>query len=430
MKLFHISDLHLGKTIYGKNMLEDQKDWVEKFLQKCEEKKPQAVLIAGDVYDRQTPSGDATELLGEMLTRLSEMDISVFIVAGNHDSGQKLAFLSGPLAKQHIHIAGKVEKEIVHCTLSDEHGPVTFWLVPYIYPDLVASVLDNKDIQSYEGAMKALLEAQDIDFTQRNVIVAHQFVTVAGEKAKMGGSESAVAGIGAMDYTVFDGFEYVALGHIHSTYPVGRKSIRYAGTPLCYHLDEARKEKAGDPDAAKNAGEPKSKGIQEIIIHEKGTEIEHNNIPIRPLHRMRHITGTKEEVYAYLKDDPGRGEYVGIAITDEKRTPEVDSYLRQLIDKRGGILMETYFGGNPLKNSGETATTEAVEEKNIEDLFADFFKEQNGGKDPDESQYKLMQFIGEMVRHQDSHKSLEEEDKEKAVNAILNQIEKIKEEAE
>ena len=422
MKLFHISDLHLGKTIYGKNMLEDQKDWVEKFLQKCEEEKPQAVLIAGDVYDSKIPKEDATRLLDYLLTKLSDLGIAVFLIAGNHDNGTRLSFVSDLLAKQKVFISGEVEKELKHYTLEDNIGPVNFWLVPYLYPEIVQDLLENEDIKTYEDAMRALLNAQEINYNERNVIIAHQFINKAGEPDHRGGSETTVAGIGAVDYQVFDGIEYVALGHIHSTYHVGRGGIRYAGTPLCYHFDEAKLEKAGETG---NISEPKTKGIQEIIINKKGEEIEHRDIPITPLHRMRHITGTKEEVYAFLSEDKGRNEYVGIAVTDQKLSFDEEDYLRGLLENRGSMFVNVSPHIQTSETGKDTTDTSKPNDIPLDTLFLDFYKERKGGMNPKEDEYKLIQFLAELVGRQDLENDLDKDQKEEAAEEIIRKINRI-----
>ena len=194
MKIYHLADLHFGKSIYGLSMLDDQRYWADQFLHYCSENKPDAVVIAGDVYDRSAPSGDAVELLDYFLTKLAEMDIPVFIIAGNHDSGQRLSFGRSMLAKQKIHISGRVEKEIDHFTMDvpDGYGPVTFWMLPYTFPEQVSSVLKDEEIHTYDQAVRKLIEAQNIDLTQRNIILSHQNVTADGKEAERGGSESSL----------------------------------------------------------------------------------------------------------------------------------------------------------------------------------------------------------------------------------------------
>ena len=231
MKFLHLADLHFGKSIHGVSLLEkgDQKAWVDGFLEMVRSLRPDAVVAAGDIYDRSAPSGDAVALLDGMVTALAELEVPVMLVAGNHDSGQRLSFGGSLLARQNVHISGVLSRQLAHVTLQDRDGPVTFWLMPYLFPALAAQVLEDESIRDYDAAVRRMLAAQDVDFSQRNVLVAHQNVTANGQEAVRGGSESMVGGVGQVDYTAFDGFDYVALGHIHSAYPVGREAVRYAG---------------------------------------------------------------------------------------------------------------------------------------------------------------------------------------------------------
>ena len=402
MKIYHLADLHFGKSIYGLSMLDDQRYWADQFLHYCSENKPDAVVIAGDVYDRSAPSGDAVELLDYFLTKLAEMDIPVFIIAGNHDSGQRLSFGRSMLAKQKIHISGRVEKEIDHFTMDvpDGYGPVTFWMLPYTFPEQVSSVLKDEEIHTYDQAVRKLIEAQNIDLTQRNIILSHQNVTADGKEAERGGSESMVGGVGQIDYTVYDPFEYAALGHIHSSYPVGREEVRYAGTPLCYHFSETRQ---------------KDKGLIEVILKDKGEDAEIRTVSIDPLHKMRHFEGTRDDIYTLLRDDTGKNEYIGINITDQRITPEINTYLKQLLASRGSILMELLSSYSSFSGNIVPAEKEAAETKPIEDLFADLYAEQNGGTPAEEDEYELMAYVGELVRNQDTHLPLDMKD----VNRLL-----------
>ena len=187
MKFLHLADLHLGKTIAGVSLLEsgDQPRWVEDFLALAAETAPDAVLIAGDVYDRSAPSGDAVQLLDRLLTGLAGLHIPSLLVAGNHDSGQRLAFAGDLLKKQQVHIAGMLPPggALEHVTLEDAYGPVTFWLLPYVFPALAAQALGDESIRDYDTAVRRLLAAQKIDFSQRNVLLAHQNVTCGGAEA-------------------------------------------------------------------------------------------------------------------------------------------------------------------------------------------------------------------------------------------------------
>ena len=406
MKFYHLADLHFGKTIYGRLMLEDQRDWAEKFLKICEKEKPDAVLIAGDVYDRSDPSGDAVELLDWFLTSLAELGIPVFSIAGNHDNGKRLSFGHSLLAKQNIHIVGKLSTEIEHYTMDDPdgYGPVTIWMLPYTYPEWFNSRDDWADIRTYNDTIRKLIELQDIDKAQRNIIISHQNVTANGQEAERSGSESMVGGVGQVDYSVYDAFDYVALGHIHSSYHVGREEVRYAGTPLCYHLSETRQ---------------KDKGPVEVVLNAKGVAPKMQTVKIPPLHKMRYIVDTKENVYKLLKDDSGRGEYVGITITDERITPEVSSYLRGLLSNRGSVLMELLTSLNEFGGGSASASREDIESKPIEELFAAFYVDQNGGMSPKDDEVNAMKYVGELIRNT----ALDDQnDLERAAQDLLNYV--------
>ncbi|MBQ9016059.1 MAG: exonuclease SbcCD subunit D [Firmicutes bacterium] len=402
MKLFHIADLHLGKVIYGRSMLEDQRDWCDQLLALCDAHKPDAVLIAGDVYDRAAPGGDAVELLDYLLTALAGRDILVLMVAGNHDSGQRLSFGRTMLARQNIHIAGDIcrqngRMDRVSLEDPDGFGPVHFWLLPYTYPEQIRLALGEEAqdrCRTYEEAVTTLLQLQEINEEERNVIVAHQNVTAGGCEAQRGGSETMVGGVGQIDYRVFDAFDYAALGHIHSGYSVGRPQVRYAGTPLHYHFDETRHPR---------------KGIIEIELGEKGQAPQIRTIPTRPLHPMRLIEGTKQEVYELLAKDEGRGEYIGITLTDERITPEISGYLRNLLHLRQSWLFQLQSGHTELAAGGMADAAEAVRERPIEDLFAGFYQEQTGG-DPPEEEYGLLKFAAELIRCRGNDQPLQEQE--------------------
>ncbi len=302
MKFLHIADLHLGKTLYGVSLIDnqDQPYWVEQFLKKAQELLPDAVLIAGDIYDRGAPSGEAVALLNRMLTGLEEMGIPILMAAGNHDSGKRLSFAGDILAKQGVYIAGMAEREIAHVTIPerDGSGEVTFWLLPYLFPAIVAQTLSDDSIGDYESAMRKLLARQKIDFSGRNVLLAHQNVTAGGREAPRGGSESMVGGVGQMDYRVFDGFDYVALGHIHASYSVGRREVRYAGSPLCYHFDEIRQP---------------AKGLLLVELGEKG-KVDVSLLEPPPKRDLRTIRGTLESL---LADNEPSEDYIMATLTDE-----------------------------------------------------------------------------------------------------------------
>ena len=403
MLLYHIADTHFGKSINGASLIEDQRYWVNKFIEKCDENRPDAILIAGDVYDRVNPSGEAVKLLSDMLTELDSRDIPVFMVAGNHDSGPKVEFGKEILAKRNIHIVGTATREVVHYTMDDPDGfgPVTFWLVPYVFPEKVSVLFGDNNIRNYGDAMTRLLSAQNIDTSHRNVIVSHQNVVAHGVEVEHGGSETSTGGVGPIEYTVYDDFDYVALGHIHSGLHVGRSSIRYAGTPLCYHFDETRYS---------------NKGIVKVELGRKGEKIGVSTVPIAPLHPMHPISGTRDEVYDEVENRVGEGEYVAITLTDMRFTSEISDYLRAIITGRNGLLLETLSTFNEFNTTGVAATLSDVSRKNVEVLFADFYKAQMAGQDPSAEENEFLEFLGELVRN--NTESTTEEDIQRVLDKL------------
>ncbi|MBQ1435554.1 MAG: hypothetical protein IIZ19_06640, partial [Clostridia bacterium] len=283
----------------------------------------------------------------------------------------------------------------------DGYGPVTFWLLPYTFPEKISAILSDDDIRTYDQALRKLIESQNIDTSQRNIIVSHQNVVANGKEAERGGSESMAGGVGQIDYSVYGAFDYAALGHIHSSYSVGREEVRYAGTPLCYHLAETRQ---------------KNKGFVEIVINAKGEPLKITQRSITPLHKMRFIKDTRDNIYDILRDDSGRGEYIGITITDQRTTPEINAYLKELLNSRDSVLLELLSSFNSYANTVEHAKRKDVESLPIEKLFENLYTEQCGGTPPTEDEYKLMEYVGELVRNQDTHMELDDKDVDKILN--------------
>ena len=341
MRFLHLADLHFGKSIYGTSLLEngDQGAWVDRFLALAESIRPDAVVIAGDVYDRGAPSGDAVQLLSRMLTGLSALSIPVMMCAGNHDSVQRLSFARPLLAREGLHISGSLYADpmLSHVTLRDEYGPVTFWLMPYVFPALIAGALGDESLRDSDSAVRALLNAQPVDWTTRNVLIAHQNVTANGTPGERGGSESMVGGVGQIDYRCFEGFDYVALGHIHAAYPVGRETVRYAGSPLCYHFNELRQPE---------------KGPVLVELGAKGTPPEIRVLTIPPLHPMRELRGSLEELRASELAVPRQNEYLRLVLTDQRLSPEISAFFEELFGSRGSILMERCSEYDPFRETG------------------------------------------------------------------------------
>lgn len=398
MRFLHLADLHLGKSLHGISLLEsgDQADWVRRFLELSGELRPDAVLIAGDVYDRSAPSGDAVELLSELLTGLAQQGIPVLLTAGNHDSGQRLGFLKGLLEKQGVHIAGTLPKggKLPCVTLEDAWGPVHFWLMPYVFPALAAQALEDESIRDYDTAVRRLLQAQDMDLSERNVLIAHQNVTANGQEGMRGGSETMVGGLGEVDVSAFDGLSYVALGHIHAAYPVGRESVRYAGSPLCYHFNEIKQP---------------AKGPVLVELGAPGEEPRISRLSIPALHPLREARGGWEELRETETARQSRGEFLRIVLTDSRVTPEIGDFFRELARARDSRVLELVSEYNPFGAESSSAP-ETEREQSVEELFARFYTERCGGEEPTGEDLALLRFAGERLRHRESSGMSEQQD--------------------
>lgn len=383
MKFIHIGDLHFGKNLYGYSMADtDQPFWIEKFFELVDEEKPEAIVIAGDVYDRGVPPKEAIKLLDDFVTRLSKLGIPTYMIAGNHDSGTRLAFGSRLLSESKLHIAGEVKKEIQHYTLQDKFGPVTFWLVPYLFPAAVQEVLEDKEINGYDQAMRRLLECQDVNFSERNVIISHQMVTDSGKPLETEGSEVIVGGVGNIDISAYNGFDYVALGHIHAAQSIGRNTARYSGSPLNYHFSESKRSK---------------KGPVVVTLKDKNEEPDIKIVELPVLHPMREIKDDFNTIMENELNNKTKGEYIRVVLTDEQVPLNAVRDLSDLFESRECILMETVHEPKNRKKHNSSKAYEAGEKASLEDIFVSFYREKNDGEFPNEKEQAIINFVGEQV---------------------------------
>ena len=404
MKLYHIADLHFGKIIYGKSLLEEQTYWVQQFLALCKENHPDGVMIAGDVYDRSQPSKEAVELLDHLISSLAEMNIPVMMIAGNHDSGQRLSFGSSILSQCHVHIVGTLtDSKIPHVTYTDAYGPVNFYMLPYVFPEQVAYVFNDETIRTYQQAMEKLIAFQDIKREERNVLIAHQNVVMDGKEVERGGSESMVGGVGQIEHTVFEPFDYVALGHIHSSYPVGKDTIRYAGTPLCYHFDEIRQ---------------KDKGLLEITLKEKGN-ISIQKIVITPLHPLVAFVDTKQNILKSLQEQPLCDSLVSITLSDAKVDASSYGLFRSILMDHNSLLLEMTSTYHRFEGQVSSLQSDASA-RSVEELFSDLYIEQSAGIPPTQMESAFMEETARLLSDLD----MDDQDLSKRVDALLAWIAK------
>lgn len=371
MRLLHISDLHLGKRVNEYSMLEDQAHILEQILKIADQEQAQGVLIAGDVYDKPVPPAEAVRLLDYLLSSFADRKIPVFFISGNHDSRDRLSFGAELFKKSGVYMASegfleKVDRE-------DEYGELSIWLMPFLKPAQVRSVYPEKDIQTYTDAVRAVLEEADLDPAKRNILVAHQFVAGA---VQCESEEVSIGGLDQVDVSVFDGFEYVALGHLHRPQSVTRETVRYCGTPLKYSFSEVHDQKS----------------VTIVELKEKG-ETAIKTVPLTPLRDMKELKGT----YLQLTSRPfyetqERDSYFRITLTDEEDVMDAVGKLRMIYPN----LMKLDYDNVRVRTQMQYEEMEAVEQKRPDEVVAEFYQVVNGRPLSDE-QSKLVEEMMEEV---------------------------------
>lgn len=354
MKLIHLSDLHIGKRVNEVSMIEDQAYILTQILHIIDEERPDAVLIAGDVYDKSVPSAEAVTLFDEFLCRLAQRRMSTLIISGNHDSAERLAFGNRLFESSGIHISPVYSGETEPVVLSDEHGDVKFWLLPFVKPVHVKRYFPDEGIESYTDAIRVAIAHMNVDKSERNVLLTHQFVTGAAtcesEEISVGGSDN-------VDASVFADFDYVALGHIHGPQNIGSSRIRYCGTPLKYSFSEA--------------GHYKSVTVAELGV--KG-DLNLRTVPLTPRRDLREIRGT----FAQLTDKTyysaqTTDDYLHITLTDEEDVPEAMGRLRVIYPN----LMKLTYDNTRTRTNQIVGSAEDVKRKSPLELFEELYETQN-----------------------------------------------------
>lgn len=300
MKLFHLSDLHLGKRVYAFSMLPDQRYVLKQVCALAEKHQPDGILLSGDLYDKPIPPVEAVQLLDEFLTKMQQMGIAVYAISGNHDSAGRVDFGSRILQQQNLHICGAFDGKLYHVSKEDAFGEIHFYLLPFLKPAIVSAFREGGESLTYAEAVKWALETMDIDTTKRNVLLAHQFVTWKGTAEESDSETKTLGGVDEMDASLFFDFDYVALGHLHSPQRIGRDTIRYGGSPLKYSFSELRQKK----------------GVTLVEIQEKGN-ITTEFLPLEPLHPLREIKGTLADLLEAAEEAGGSEDYVRAILTDE-----------------------------------------------------------------------------------------------------------------
>lgn len=356
MKFLHLGDLHLGKTLFDFDLVEDQRYILDQILCIAEKESVDGVLIAGDVYDKSVPSEAATKLLDYFLMKLAQKEIKVFMVSGNHDSDDRLNYGSTLFASNQIFISAVFDGTLHRQSFAEEDTKINIYMLPFVKASQVRHYFPDEKIESYDDAVQTIIRNTDINKSNKNILVAHQFVSGKGEDPALAGSESvgtqSVGLVEKIGYDCFNDFDYVALGHIHSPQKVGREEIRYAGSPLKYSLSEANNEKS----------------VSLITVSaEERVKIE--LVPLKPMRNVRHIKGTLKELLD-KKNVKAPEDFIYATLTDE-----------DIINDAMGIFQQVYpntvridYDNSHTREIEQVDISKIAENKSFPELIGDFYR--------------------------------------------------------
>lgn len=380
MKFMHLADLHIGKNVNSYDMIEDQAYILDEILNISDSNNVNVIVISGDIYDKKQPSEKAVSLFDNFLTKCSTKGKTVIAISGNHDSDERLNFGSRIFSNNKLYITGLYSGEVPFVKLEDEYGPIYFHMLPYIKASLVKSYYPEEfetDSNSYQKAISVALNHPGIDAKARNVLLAHQFVAGSTDPL-LSDSEDATTDVGTVEKigtNVFDDFDYVALGHIHIPQQVGRESIRYSGSPLCYSASEITREKS----------------VPIVEIKEKG-DVSIELVPLKPLRKMRKIKGELSNLISAARaldphersDEFGKNgplnDYIFATLTDEDEKPNSFDKLKDIYPN----LMALSFENSRTKALAKAEVTDISIDKSFEELMSDFYKQILGNEIDDE----------------------------------------------
>ena len=365
MKFLHLADLHLGKQMNEVSLLPDQEAVLAEIVSIAEAERPEAVLICGDVYQQASPPAEAMALFDSFVSRLAALGQQVFVISGNHDSAQRISYFSALLRESGVYVSEAFDGTMQRHTLRDAEGEVDLWMLPFLRPSQVKRVLPQEKITTFQDAVAAVLRQTPVDTRKRNVLMCHQFIV----GSEISDSEAlAVGGLDDIEAGLFDDFDYVALGHIHRPQSVGRKTLRYAGSPLKYSFSEA----------------PYAKSVTVVELGAKG-DAEVRTVPLHPLHDVRQIEGTMEE----LLRAPYSEDYVWITIHDELVPPDA----RVTLSVNFPNMMKFSVVNSRTKADLDVLAAERMEDRSVMDLFSDFYRLQNNDREPGEAHKKVLEKV-------------------------------------
>lgn len=359
MKLMHISDLHIGKRVNEFSMLEDQEYILNEIIKIAKDENISGIIIAGDVYDKTVPPIEAVDLADEFLTKLVEENISIYMISGNHDSPERLNFGSRIMEKNNLFICGEYDGDLRKIVIEDEYGKLNIYFLPYIKPSIVNNKL-GLETKTYDESVKEALKVIDIDVESRNILIAHQFVTFGSTVPELSDSETkSLGGIDNVDASVFDKFDYVALGHIHKPQKIGREVIRYSGSPLKYSFSECNHKKSVC-----------------IVDFKEKNNCEIKLVPLIPKRDMKQLKTSMEDLKSgnILSSIPS-DTYMHITLTDDEEVIDAISKVREIFKNVMVLDFDNKRNGENLSDT--TITSEDLKQKTPKELFVDFFSSQN-----------------------------------------------------
>ncbi len=374
MKIMHLSDLHLGKRVNEFSMLEDQIYILNEIINIIDEQKPKVIILAGDIYDKPIPPAEAVEIFDDFLYKLSKRNPAVFIISGNHDSPERIAFGSRLFDKSGIYLSPVYNGKILPIPVDDECGNINFYMLPFIKPVHVRRFFPDAEVYTYTDALSTVISDMHIDTAQKNILITHQFVTgssrTESEDVSVGGSDN-------VDADIFKDFDYVALGHIHRSQCCDSEYIRYCGTPLKYSFSESKDIKS----------------ITMLDIKEKGN-IKLDFIPLTPLRDMVEIKGSYNELMlkSFYENTSLTDDYVHITLTDEEDIPDVITKLRVVYKN----IMKLDYDNQRTKKSSEINLINDMDSKSPLELFDTFYELQNGKHLSDTQRVFLKNIIEEI----------------------------------
>ena len=371
MKLMHLSDLHLGKIVNGFSMLEDQKYILAQILELARSERPDGVLIAGDVYDKRVPAAEAVRVLDGFLTDLAQI-APVFVISGNHDSAERLAFGGRLMTAAGVYVSPVYDGTVRTVELADEFGPVQIHLLPFLKPVQVRRFFPEAEIANYTDAVRTALSYIDRADGARHVLVTHQLVTGAllcdSEELSIGGSEN-------VDAEVFEGFDYVALGHLHGPQRAGGDHIRYCGTPLKYSFSEEKHHKS----------------VTMVTLGEKGS-VQIDTLPLKPLRDLKVIRGNYQELMArsYYQNTDLPESYLHIILTDEEDVPEALGRMRLVYP----YIMKLTYDNTRTRDQQNPLDQRVDARKTPLELFRQLYEAQNNQPMTEQQDEFLARLIG------------------------------------